>query len=264
MSTPGAPRPIGPIGARAEPISEIAFAGDVLAVTSATGTVTIWDARRGRSLSMTTYAKSLPPQAVLSSDGRRVAFIDQTSARTVVWDVGAPREQILAANASVPLAFGEDGTKLLTLDRTESGDRLRFWDVVSRRAVQLPGDISAGAKVAVSRNGRLAAAAVGSITLWEDGKQLARTSAPEFVTALAVSADGRHVAWGGPDGTLAVWDPRDDQPRTLRSAHQQPIEDIALTRPAACWQWGRTIRRSLSGRSTAARPSDGSSATPTS
>lgn len=233
VARPEAPQRIGdPLRARSEVISKLTFTGDLLVVTSSGGTVTLWDARRHRGPFATIYIRELPSQSVLSPDGRLLASFD-TATRTSIWDVGTARKYTIAEDVSVPVKFTLDNTKLLTLDSTGSAVRYRFWDVRTRRAIDLPPGVPGDANLALAGNGSFATEKNSTITLWDDaGNRLASTNAGGTVSSLAVSSDAKDLAWGYQDGRVGIWRPLEDRPPTIFPAHKSPVTKLAF-RPDA-------------------------------
>lgn len=199
-----------------------------LTVDVAGTTASIRDARTGRT-AVTLAGHSEPIRTVdYSPDGRLVATAsDDGTAR--LWDartgkivrvVHADREGLFTAQ------FGHDGRHVATVgyDRTA-----RVWDVSTGRLVRTFPDVHQreGARdaqktdmVALSRNGLLAVSnvySVGRPPRSEDapvvvrlydlrtGRMRALEGAAPGGTDVAISPDGRLLAAGTPNGSVAVW-----------------------------------------------------------
>lgn len=145
-----------------------------------TGRTWVWDAESGDVIGMTNFtdANMVHNDVAISDDGRLVAsgtfVIDGDASRIVLWDVAtgellAEQEaQAVGSSGVFGLAFSPDGTLL-----TGNGPR--------------------------------------EFTIWEigDGGQLSERFTLQNVhnvTAAAFSSDGRRLATGQIDGTVALWD----------------------------------------------------------
>jgi WD40 repeat protein len=168
-----------PLEGAADGYSSVAFSpnGRILAATSADNKVTLWDPERGQPIHAPLRGQSNP---ILS------------------------------------LSFSADGGKLLSAAK----DRVIEWEVSSgtARAGTLGGTDDEVSRVAFSPD--------GNSTVWSDRSVLnirtgtaapsvrfpiALVSADHSIMSLAFSPDGRRLASGGFDGTLALWDVKSRQ-----------------------------------------------------
>jgi WD40 repeat protein len=175
--------------------------GARLATASWDGTARIWDAVSGPEL-VTLKGTYNVEASAFSPDGTRFAFgADDHSVR--VWDVGSRNELATMrghADRIHAIAFSPDGKYLVT---GSSDQTARVWDTA--RATEL----------ATLRP-------TGGIPL---------RAVP--VTAVAMSADNQHVAVGGVDGTVTMFDGKSGHERFKMSGHEEPITSLAFTADGA-------------------------------
>lgn len=197
------PRPLTPAAAAA--INALAFSagGDLLAaggcakatdpVTCIEGEVTLWDTAGGQRLAAWPAHDDLVVGVAFNADGRYLASIGATTLIVRSLPDGEP----LWAYTM------EEGHKLTSLAfHPTDPDRLVFGD-------------GAGTL-------RLADLATGTVDL-----QFAAHA--DTLSALAFSDDGRRLASGGRDGSLAVWDAASWEPVVSSyAAHLGPVHDLAF------------------------------------
>jgi WD40 repeat protein len=182
---------------------DLAFDGDGRLLARRDNRVTVWPAGGGK------------PQLTLDVIGNGGSL--GTIAQGVAWTSGGG------------LAIGApDGTVELR----------NLASPAERRTLGSPGGDWAS-HVAVSPDGRLAAAATGNlekIRTWDTatGQSGASFEAEDRLSALAISPDGRHLAAGGVDGTLEVWDLEKGARLLAERRHAGFIWDLAFS-PDGAW-----------------------------
>jgi WD40 repeat protein/tetratricopeptide (TPR) repeat protein len=177
--------------------------------------------------SMEGYTQDL---AFAPGEGRWLAIGDN-SGMTRVWALDPahrePPRDVLThrepGRFAYDLAFSDDGRRLASGD---SDSQARVWDLESGKAepTVLKGQAGYIVDVDFNADGRLATASVdGSVYLWrlEDPAEPEHIFRPSNTVANAINfaPDGRWLATGHADGTVALWD--------LGAASPAPVETLA-------------------------------------
>jgi WD40 repeat protein len=213
-------RELPPLGGRAARVASAQFSPDgrLAAAGGFDGTIGIWDTATGRELRVL-HTGPIFALAV-SPDGRVIAAGGQDGT-IKLWDVASGHElHTLVGHAAwvTSVAFSPDGRVLASgsLDRT-----VKLWDTASGGELRtLRGHFSDVNSVAFSPDGRVVASggghlgadgvnAANAIKLWDvdSGREL-RTliGHAAWVTGVAFSPDGKHLASSSGDQTARLWD----------------------------------------------------------
>ncbi|MGH2941218.1 MAG: TIR domain-containing protein [Solirubrobacteraceae bacterium] len=193
------------------PVDSALFADrERLIITSGhDGTVRVWDARTGRSLSvMRGHEGRIRGLAVTPDASRIVSTGEDGTAR--VWQRASGRATVLRGHADEVHgpAFSPDGRLVLT---ASSDGTARLWDArTGRPRAVLEGHraIVFSARFDASGERVLTAGADGTARLWSaaDGRPLAVLRGHDgWVNGAAFSPDDRLVATAGEDATARIW-----------------------------------------------------------
>jgi WD40 repeat protein len=208
---------------------ELAFShdGKTLAIGDVGGAVRLWEVGTWRLL-RTLHVRQAPGEAFLSlsfsPDGGTLAVGTQGEA-VRLWDVGTGRvraEVPGAAGTRECAAFSGDGRVLATAGRAERAEvvcwdaatlqPLRTLEVGGCRALRFSSD---GQRLAVG-------GAFGGLLLCDGGtvdKRIDNATGKQPTSCLAFSPDGRTLATGNVDGTVAFLDAITGTPRAAAPAH---------------------------------------------
>jgi WD40 repeat protein len=169
--------------------------GKRVIAASADQTVRIWDLETGRSPVSFTDESASPQCMAVSFDGKR-AFTGGNDHRIKVWDLEPGRDvHTLRGHAKEvrSVAYSPDGSLLLS---ASTDGTLRLWDVATAKELRtLPGG-TVHANIAMSFNGRHAAAASEQkVYIWDIGtrKQIQCIHHEAPISTVALSPDGKHV-----------------------------------------------------------------------
>jgi len=223
---------------------EIAFGphGTVMAWSSYTGTLTLWDATTGQCISQ---LPGQPPvgrpgdvtSVAFSPDGKMLA-LGKGDNTIILWNVGTGQTvgQPLTGHVGwvQNMAFSLDGKMLA------SGDYLGtviLWDVAARQPMGQPlaGHTGGVGSMAFSPDGSiLAASSWVTITLWEvaTGQSLEPPLVEHSggVRSLAFSPGGKTLVVGYNDGAVTLWDVAIRQPISTRiAAHADEVLGMAFS-----------------------------------
>ncbi|MFJ9391901.1 hypothetical protein ACIRON_23975 [Nocardioides sp. NPDC101246] len=193
--------------------------GKTAALTTTTGSVTLWDTRSHQQVAELTGTDDEFPTVEFSPDGKILGtthISDRPDHRLRLWD---PRTGSLVRSLPLPenavgMAFSEDGNRLATV----SGENptIMVWDVNTGRRLRTLDKGGAGSGVAFNHDGSLLAAGAGdnSVRVWraDTGRQVAVFAGHEkLVTSVDFSPNGRLLSSSSADGTVRLWDVRDGE-----------------------------------------------------
>jgi WD40 repeat protein len=206
--------------------------GRLAAAALEDGTIHIWTLRTGKPVAKLQHA-GVPAESVqFSHDGRRL--LGAGKAGVVVWSNGKGRRRPIAifdkAGQPFAAAFSPNGKLVATGDFDGAVRLWRSETGVLSDELRAPG-MQPVTGVSFSGDGSVLAAAKGSQTVvWR-----LRTRPPQVlradrndVWAVAVSADGRHVATGDIRGHVRVWNVRSGAAVEL-NGHSGAIGSLAFS-----------------------------------
>jgi WD40 repeat protein len=186
--------------------------GVQLLTASDDGTARVWDAE-GKEIAALQHPNApLLNEAQFSPDGKRIvtSSVDKTA---VVWDVAgrAPITALVGHDDTVlSAAFSPDGALVATASADRTG---RIWDAATgalKHVLDGHEDIVDG--VVFVQDGNIVATSSrdGTVKLWDVATgDLQQTLRAEDniggLLCLSISADGAHIAVGGDDGSVWLW-----------------------------------------------------------
>lgn len=200
-----------------------------LAVSSADGGVTVWDARERSKLDEVAMA---PAKIVWSLDGRRLAASPTRAVPSiVVRDVDARTTRPIAVPSAYigRPAFDHGGTRIAV---PVQGGSVLILDVVSGRPVQLLGGHRGTVYTAAwTRDGRLVSASDdGTARIWDVERGTLLTILAGHTNQVVTAQwrpDTQVIASASWDGSIRLWDPSTGRARHLLTGHTSGLHDLA-------------------------------------
>jgi eukaryotic-like serine/threonine-protein kinase len=210
--------------------------GKTLASAGADGSIHLWDLTRSARRARLAHFNDTISEIAYTLDGRLLASAGYDG-RVVLWATasGKPLRALVGHRGFVRgLAFAPDGKLLATAGHDGT---VRLWDVATG-APRWTVDGQGGPvrDVVFSPSGHLVASSGndGAIRLWDPergvvGKRLALGPKPEGVVGLEFSHDGRWLAAGGQEGTVALFEMPSGARRRVHAWHRQQIYNLRFT-----------------------------------
>ena len=206
----------------------------------------IWDVESATEIqSIHGYSEEVFSNAAYHPDGKRVALSmgpTRGDHRVHIWDLATGQAvqaiddqgRMKDPHYSYALAFHPTGDRLATTD-TIAGN-LRVWDIPSGRerftVKAHPGIVSG---VAFSPDGRWVTTVAGGEPTIRDastGDSVIHLQGPavsDSLTTIAFSPDSRHVAAGGLNRTVWVWNTATGKPALSPLRHDDRVTDIGYS-----------------------------------
>jgi len=167
----------------------------------------LYDLASGRELRRIQVNGESPLQVVFSPDGRRLIVNTGQGLRFLETASGQEVLRIRTGDSGFA-AFSPDG-RLAAICQGADKARIDIWDLLTgRRLRQVRGPSFIG-EVALSPDGKSLAYGDSHIQIWDLDSGKARLTFPghkDTVVSLAVSADGKVLASGGADSRVLLWD----------------------------------------------------------
>jgi WD40 repeat protein/Flp pilus assembly protein TadD len=211
-------------------VTAVAFSpdGKYLATASLDNTARLWDRASSEKLVASMSHEGYVTAVAFSPDGKYLATGSQDKTARVCEPTAPEVVRMYHEDYVAAVAFSPDGKYLATASEDSSA---RVWEAASGEEVALMSHEDWVRSVAFSPDGKYLATASedNSARVWEIviskaaapgsktsiqaerlpsavGKQVSRMSHEGYVTAVAFSPDGKHVATGSEDDTAVVWE----------------------------------------------------------
>jgi WD40 repeat protein len=196
--------------------NSVAFSpdGNILAAGSEEKTITLWDVSTGSQLHTLKGHTSAVRAVAFDPKGATLASasLDNT---IKFWDVSTGSEQRTLIGNSYRIAFSRDGKVLAGGGWNYA---IRLWDVATGDLLRTLKPDSAKQSIA---------SGVDETNLQKpDGKNLANAS---FIMAVAFAADGKTLASGHYDNTVALWDVASGMKLRTFKQHSHPVYAVAIS-----------------------------------
>lgn len=214
------------------PVSALAWSPDGSRLMSGSGNqVRFFTALSGNQLTLGFHGGQVHSVA-WSTHGNEWAVSGGDDRRAIVWQTRQYQKQAIFTKHTEPIlstAFAADGQ---TIASSSEGGAVRVWEAVTaqERHPFYPNNTVSAPAVAFAPMGMSLVAGLsnGSVHLWSNGLQCQKIGTSDqgaictdestdlqplksTIRALAWSPDGKYLAGGSNDGTLAIWEPAQGQ-----------------------------------------------------
>ena len=212
--------------------------GTWLAIGSADGTVTLWEATTGQKRAVLKGSGLISALAVAPDGTWLASGSDDGAVR--IWDVSSGRERAVLTGHSGPVnavAIAPDGSWLASGSEDHT---IRTWNsITGREKAVFTGHQDWVKAVAVAPDGTWLASGSddGTVRIWDvsSGRERAvLTGHSGPVNAVAIAPDGTWMLTGAAAGTATLWDSRTWEPKVLPGAHDGPVNAVAVA-PDGTW-----------------------------
>ena len=228
-------------------VTAIALSSDarILATGSWDRSIRLWDTATGREILPAEGHVASVSSVSFSPDGRTIAS-SSDDATVRLWDVASGRQES-KLRASVwngktrSVGFVDYGRSLVVAHEKQGAT---LWDVTSgRNTLDLPDYGETFHALTSSPRGKTYALAVTSevpadrgVRLWEApaGRSLGFIKAPSGdVSSVALSSEGRVLAWGGDDGAVRIRDMESARKLHVLKGHEGRVDAVAFSADGA-------------------------------
>jgi WD40 repeat protein/serine/threonine protein kinase len=192
--------------------AEFSPQGDVLAMSSAGGTIVLWNTHTHSTIATLSGHSAQVTTLVFSPDGRTLySAADLPDATVRVWDLSTKREEtVLKGHTSWISSLGLSPDESLLASSSGSGT-VRIWDLKQRREkLKFAVNDPLAWDVKFSPDGRFLASCgadqrihLQDTTTWQPVQTL--KGHLNEIWSIAFSSSGKVLASGGKDGTVKLW-----------------------------------------------------------
>ena len=206
--------------------------GTYLVSGSRDGEIKLWDVATGEEVATLESPDPITSLA-FSPDGATVASAG--SNRTVrLWDLATQTQSASLSSQSyrvLSLSFGSPDGGILAVGNVDG--TVTLWDVATQEvAANLEGHGGAVHSVAFSSDGAtlLSAAVDGKVRLRDmETGSVAVFSGHRSLSAMAVAPTRSLLAWGYPDGSVALWDLRTRRREAVLEGHRHDVNSVSFS-----------------------------------
>ncbi len=199
------------------------------------GTITLWDARTGETITTIRGHRFYPCSVAFSPDGRQIVSGERAHTVARVWDAvtGAQLMALRGHKSRVRcVALSPDGKYILS----GSDDKtIKLWDAASGSEVMMfEGHTDYIRSVAFSPDGKkiVSGSADNTVKLWDVASvsgSLTLQGHADIVTFVAFSPDGKRIASGSLDRTAKIWDAATGAELMTLQGHRDVVSSVAFS-----------------------------------
>ncbi len=208
--------------------------GNVVAATSSTGTVTVWDVETGNERFTLTGDKRGVNDCAFSADGT-ILVVAKNNSNLKMWDAVTGAELLLMADHARVVnncALSADGMIIVSASDDKT---LKVWDGQSKAGGLIDvSHIGEAHSCATSADGSVVVSAMATkrLKVWDAAtatEQLTLKGHTRKVQGCTMSSDGSIIVSASQDQNVIVWDVQTGERRFKLTGHTWAINDCAMS-----------------------------------